>query len=479
MTRRGLAALAALGALALAGCARTPQAELPNITMHTVGSSSAAACERIGAALSEITAERYGFTVTVTQNSTAGYNDVLEHALLCGQDIDLFCYTDADNMYSLVTDGKAAPLDDWLEEFPALRASLPQDYWDCMTYGGQIVAVPGNNPNTYAVGFMARADVLDALGADAAAVRTLDDLGVLLQSIKDYDPEGWPLVAHFGQVLQSGVGLDPLNNGLGVLMGNTGTTVVNWYDTQEFADLCARMHAWYEQGLIVPDAPLTAIPNARAVALYGGSVFNQRVGHRNIISVNRATGQKLDSIILTPRVRNTQALNICWCVNARSPEDEQRRALQLLELLCTDKQAADLMLYGIEGVDYRRIDENTVTSIDPKPEEEWSTVHWGQPNSTIVSTWVWPDGSEVEYTAPQGLVVSPAYGFTYTPAPELRPAVNSCLEIVNKYEDALLSGYLDPEEALPRFRSELKAAGIDDIVADKQAQLDAWLAQKG
>ena len=137
------------------------------------------------------------------------------------------------------------------------------------------------------------------------------------------------------------------------------------------------------------------------------------------------------------------------------------------------------MLYGIEGVDYRRIDENTVTSIDPKPEEEWSTVHWGQPNSTIVSTWVWPDGSEVEYTAPQGLVVSPAYGFTYTPAPELRPAVNSCLEIVNKYEDALLSGYLDPEEALPRFRSELKAAGIDDIVADKQAQLDAWLAQKG
>lgn len=27
--------------------------------------------------------------------------------------------------------------------------------------------------------------------------------------------------------------------------------------------------------------------------------------------------------------------------------------------------------------------------------------------------------------------------------------MNSCLEIVRKYNNALLSGYLDPEEALP------------------------------
>ena len=38
-------------------------------------------------------------------------------------------------------------------------------------------------------------------------------------------------------------------------------------------------------------------------------------------------------------------------------------------------------------------------------------------------------------------------------------------------------GELDPEEALPKFNEELKAAGLDTIIAEKQAQLDAFLAQ--
>lgn len=55
--------------------------------------------------------------------------------------------------------------------------------------------------------------------------------------------------------------------------------------------------------------------------------------------------------------------------------------------------------------------------------------------------------------------------------------MNSCLEIVRKYNNALLSGYLDPEEALPLFCSELHAAGIDKVIADKQYQLERWKAK--
>ncbi len=38
-------------------------------------------------------------------------------------------------------------------------------------------------------------------------------------------------------------------------------------------------------------------------------------------------------------------------------------------------------------------------------------------------------------------------------------------------------GVLDPNEALPKFNEELKAAGIDTIIAEKQKQLDAFLAE--
>ena len=49
---------------------------------------------------------------------------------------------------------------------------------------------------------------------------------------------------------------------------------------------------------------------------------------------------------------------------------------------------------------------------------------------------------------------------------------------MNKYHKALVCGALDPEETLPKFNQELKDAGIDVIIEEKQAQLDEWLGQK-
>lgn len=37
---------------------------------------------------------------------------------------------------------------------------------------------------------------------------------------------------------------------------------------------------------------------------------------------------------------------------------------------------------------------------------------------------------------------------------------------------------MNPEEAVPKMVQELKDAGIDTIIAEKQAQLDAWAAQQ-
>lgn len=480
LTKRKMLLTAAAAALAaavgMAACRRAePEPELPTVRLRTVGSSSEAACRRISEALSELTAEKFGFNVEISQQSTTNFNAELERELLLGQEADVFCYTDIENMFSLAADDKAEPLDDWLEEFPLLKESISQERWDCMRYDGKLIAVPGNNPASAAIGFEIRTDVVDELGADAARVQTMDDMHDLLLAAKEAHPESVPLVPHFGQTLMM-LDCDPLNNSLGVLMHNQGTEVVNLYETQEYEDLCNQMHQWYTEGLILKDAPLTDVPNTRLMVTYGGLAFSHRVAEQNVVSVTRSSKQHLTSIALGSRLRNTSILNIGWCISARS--EHKREGMQLLQYLYTDREAADLLLYGVEGVDYRRIDADRVTNIDELPADEWSTIHWGQPNCQAASTWVNADGSEVAYTGPQTVTESAAYGFTYTPNLALRPTVNSCLEIVHKYNNALLSGYLDPEEALPIFRAELRDAGIDTVIADKQYQLDRWLAAK-
>ena len=90
-------------------------------------------------------------------------------------------------------------------------------------------------------------NVLDELGIDAASIHTMDDMHALLLAAKQQNPSSVPLVPHFGQTLMM-LDCDPLNNGLGVLLHNTGTEVVNLYDTPEYEELCNQMHQWYYRG---------------------------------------------------------------------------------------------------------------------------------------------------------------------------------------------------------------------------------------
>ena len=53
------------------------------------------------------------------------------------------------------------------------------------------------------------------------------------------------------------------------------------------------------------------------------------------------------------------------------------------------------------------------------------------------------------------------------------------LSAFNEYANSLQCGAMDVETNLPAFQEKLKAAGIDDVVANVQGQLDAWLAENG
>ena len=48
----------------------------------------------------------------------------------------------------------------------------------------------------------------------------------------------------------------------------------------------------------------------------------------------------------------------------------------------------------------------------------------------------------------------------------------------DKYYMEIVTGSVDPEEYIPIFNEELYAAGLDKIIAEKQAQLDAFLEGK-
>ena len=71
----------------------------------------------------------------------------------------------------------------------------------------------------------------------------------------------------------------------------------------------------------------------------------------------------------------------------------------------------------------------------------------------------------------------PLYGFTPSNA-NVMNEIAAVSNVVDQYLKPLTFGDVNPDEYYPQFLDALKAAGIDTIIADYQAQANEWLAAK-
>jgi putative aldouronate transport system substrate-binding protein len=74
----------------------------------------------------------------------------------------------------------------------------------------------------------------------------------------------------------------------------------------------------------------------------------------------------------------------------------------------------------------------------------------------------------------ESAAIPPLYGFI----PDSTNVMNETTavsNVVEQYVDNLTYGNVDPDTVYPEFLQALKDAGIDKIIAEYQAQADAWL----
>ena len=75
-------------------------------------------------------------------------------------------------------------------------------------------------------------------------------------------------------------------------------------------------------------------------------------------------------------------------------------------------------------------------------------------------------------------VESLAYGFVFDPTPVANQEA-AVQNVYDQYRMSLECGVVDPESTLAEMNEKLYAAGLQDIIDEKQAQLDAWAEANG
>ena len=360
---------------------------------------------------------------------------------------------------------------------------VPDTDWNCVSIGGQIYGVPNNKDKAEGFGLAMRTDMLEASGYDISSIKTEKDLEGLFAAVKEKYPDSYPLVSDNGGMGYYNITRDDLGGDFGWLencLDDSEMTVVDWFETDTFKEIVQRRYDWAQMGYIMPDAA-TNTQNAYELMAAGKGFsyfYNTKPGIE--AEWSRKVGKDITVVELVETYRTSASGMNTWYIAHNSEKPE--RAMQVLNEIYSNPDLSNILINGIEGENFLIDSERGVLTYPEGVDASnttYSSVAWVWPNELITIPWevdgadIWKQTEEFNNNAK----LSKAFGFVWDNSDVLNE-ITACNNVTAKYKNALDCGSLNPEEAVPKMVQELKDAGIDTIIAEKQAQLDAWAAQQ-
>ncbi|SFJ70516.1 putative aldouronate transport system substrate-binding protein [Paenibacillus sp. UNC496MF] len=425
-------------------------------------------------------------TVKLVPVDAADYAQKMNILITGGDSLDLMITGDWLDYYEQASRGQLLPLEDLLARYaPDVPKAVPADIREATEANGKQYAVPSIRDWAADYGYMMRKDLADKYRIDLSKAKSFAALTPIFETI--VKGERMPAVASekAGATIYDGmapVDFDSLGDYNGVLPRNEGGKVVDMYETEAYKRSLALIRKWYLLGA-VPHRLSTNKSSPEVLIKTGvaaGQMARMKPGYED--KEGRAVGQAMVAAHLSPAIATTSTVaNIMWSIPvvARNPE----RAAMLLELLYTDADVLNLLSYGIQGVHYAEKAGNVVgfpagvTAANAAYNPTWSWM-WG--NQFLTKAFE-PDAADIwerQKAFNDAAVKSSAFGFNFNLEP-VRTAYAAVEAVKARYVNGLENGVLDPGQYLPQFVAELKSVGMDAIVAEKQKQLDAWLAARG
>ncbi|WP_284646496.1 ABC transporter substrate-binding protein [Paenibacillus silviterrae] len=431
--------------------------------------------------INKITKEKINTTVKILPISIGSWQQQMNLMSSSGEKLDTYL-TIGKSYQSDVAAGKVIALDSLLDkEGKDVKALFDPDYLNSARINGKIYGVPPvKDYSTGVPGIAMRKDLVDKYKIDVASIKNIDGLDKVFKTIKDNEPNIVPLGVGIAAASDQYFTYDKLGDRFGVLPGfDNNLKVVNYYETGEYEDLLKKFNSWFKAGYINKDAATSQI-NSRELVKANKAfsyLFSNRIGA--LEAESRLIGQEMIFVPLIPSsyATSSDVLSALWTISSNSSNPE--RTMLFLNLMYTDARIANLLLWGVEGKHYVLGADNRVDfppGIDAMT-VGYSNVEWLIGNGLITYLHKSSPADKWKLTEESNkkVIKSKALGFTFNSEP-VKNEVTALNNVISQYKRALETGTIDPTEKLAEFRSKLKAAGIEKVIAEKQKQLDAWAA---
>lgn len=443
-------------------------------------------------AINEITIPKINVEIELEAVSYANLSTQLAMDMTSGEQIDVFF----SNAYSsLLANNQLYDITDYIDEYGTDIVDAVTEEWMVATsVAGRTYAVPLLSGKAMTVMVAMRTDILEKYDldpqlemandiTDEITEMNLEELEYIFEVVSENEPDMLTLYYGSGDVGLTGlIEYDALSDSNGVLMGTEGWDVVNLYETDEYYQMLEIVRDWYEKGYIKSDAA-TDQEGATSYMAAGRLFATFSYSESGLYAQYKAsTGYDYTCVkIKMPLMTSSLVSKQVWGVSSTSEYPEA--SVKFLNLAYSDPDIANLMAYGIEDVHYVLEEDNTVAypeGVDDTTSPYPSSVYFAVPNGLIS----YPlsgnpsDINEIMATNNKTSPVSRALGFAFDSS-DVSTQSAAVSAVLDEYLPGFKTGSLDLDENYDKFIEKLKAAGMDDLIAEKQTQLDAWCVENG
>lgn len=436
-------------------------------------------------AINAVTADKYGVKLKFTYVEGGNWTQQ-SNMLLTGDEADIIMVFGTP-LLTYAKNGQLADLTDYYanasEEFKSATAGFMDDeILKCTSVSGKLYGLPNFRNQGDTVVLEMTHEIAEQYGLTGGQSLTLDEVDELLGKIHADYPDKYAIVPQGQNNMTNG---DWTWDGLGdksfvgvVNIFEDDTTVKNLFETEEFKDFTKHSRYWYEQGYMMADCLSNTeggealIDNDRAVTtINNGNWYTDE---------NFVQGKYTRVVICQPKAMTTTINGMCWAISANSKNKDA--AWKMMEALYMDEDVIKLLVNGVEGSNYVLTDDGLAAFPEGTDYNNCGYAGmqqlWAYPNSGLayiredLGASYNDDLNNYNKNVHRGT----GFGFCFDTT-NVTDEYSACVNVMSKYYQALLMGAVDPDETIPQALEEFEAAGIDKVIAEKQSQFDAWLAE--
>ncbi len=462
----------AVSAFSLSGCKKEEASSggVPTLTWYVAGETPKDIAEVMGA-VNEKLEPMIGAKIDMKYIDTAAFTERLSMMMASSADFDL-CFTGYLNPFiDAARKGGYLALDDLLEKHPALKESIPDYAWKCVTYQGKIYAVPNVQILSSPMAMVSNRQRAEELGFDFTECKTVEDFEPFFEVLKKERPDLYPYNEKSGVKMFNYEGDYEVLDDVALIRDKNGKwTGRPVYELEGYKKAVWKIHDWYKKGYIRKDA-LTATDRTQdaMAGKYGFGPATYKPG-------GDTTAWGSDNIyvrVTEPVITNKTGTltNTAISRNSKNPE----KAMAFLEVVNTDKWIFNTISFGIEGKHYEKTGEDTMKVLGTQETSGyWLRREWmfgSQFNAYRFDDMdedVWQQTIDLNDNARKSEFI----GF-YVDTNPIRTELVQVAAIVDRYK-VIQYGAQDPDEYYDEFLAELDKAGLQKVCDEYAKQINEW-----